>query len=268
MILSLDVGGTSVKSGLVEGGRLVSEVCRTPMESQGPREKILHDFHQILNQYERFEGLAFAFPGPFDYEKGVCLIQGLEKYGELYGLNMKDALGLSLPTRFFNDAIAAIVGEARFGAGAGATRVLGVTLGTGLGSAFLVNGLPVTQGPGVPPNGWLYNQKVNGSTADDTFSIRGVRSRARAAGLTECEPHRVTSSDLWSEFGAQLGQFLSPFANDFKADALLVLGGLSGAFEYFGRSLNEALKLPAVPGKLGAAAPILGAAALFEDKFR
>jgi glucokinase len=265
MILSLDVGGTSVKSGLVDGGRLVSSVSRTPMESKGSKEKILRDFRQLLDQYEGFKGLAFAFPGPFDYENGVCQVQGLEKYGELYGVNLTRALDLSCPTRYFNDAEAAIVGESRFGEGRTSSRVLGVTLGTGLGSAFLVDGRPVKDGPGVPPNGWLYSQSVGQTVADNVFSIRGFRARARAAGLPESEPHQVTSPEIWAEFGTDLGRFLRPFVEDFEAQTVVVLGGLSGAFDHFGPSLNEILTGVARPGSLGAAAPILGAADLFTE---
>ena len=180
-ILSLDVGGSSVKSGLVEKGRLRTEVSRTPVQSKASRETVLSEFRTVMNEYEEFDGIAFAFPGPFDYERGVCLVQGLEKYGEVYGVNMTESLDLHLPVRYFNDAEAAIVGEARFGEGRGVRRVLGITLGTGLGSAFLVDGKSVTEGFGVPENGWLYHRPFQERSADDVFSIRGVMQRAASA---------------------------------------------------------------------------------------
>jgi glucokinase len=91
-------------------------------------------------------GVAFGFPGPFDYEAGICLIEGVEKYGALYGVNIRDAIRTrldlgDLPILFRNDAEAAVVGETRYGAGRNYPRVIGVTLGTGCGSAFLVDGV-------------------------------------------------------------------------------------------------------------------------------
>ncbi len=150
-VLAMDVGGTSVKSALVRDGALLSEPRRTAIPSQGEAEEVLAAFRAIIDGYPQAEALALAFPGPFDYQSGVCRVQGLEKFGSLYGLDLAGALSGGRPIRFRNDAEAAIVGEARHGAGLGLSRLLGVTLGTGLGSAFLLDGtLQELQG-GVTP---------------------------------------------------------------------------------------------------------------------
>ena len=254
-MLALDVGGSSVKAGLVQSGRLLSEVTRHPIESQAEKAVVLRAFHDLINGYERAQALAFAFPGPFDYDGGVCRIQGLSKYGELYGVDLRKELSGGRPTTFVNDAEAAIVGEARFGAGQSYARVLGVTLGTGLGSAFVVGGTAVA-------DRWLYSEPVGDTIADEVFSIRGLRARARRWGLVEVEPEQIKDPVLWREFGTELGLFLRPFATDFGAEAVLVLGGISGSFERFGATLQEQLEIPVAPGELGPAAPLLGAAAL------
>ena len=53
--------------------------------------------------------------------------------------------------RFVNDAQAALLGEVHCGAAVGVSRVMGLTLGTGVGSAFVVDGRIVTTGPGCRP---------------------------------------------------------------------------------------------------------------------
>jgi glucokinase len=165
--IALDVGGTSVKSALVaQGGCVIGEPTITPVDSSGGAEGILGTFAQIIRthlvqaQTSDVVGVALGFPGPFDYAAGVCLIEGVEKYGAIHGVDIRAALQArlllrDLPILFRNDAEAAVVGEARYGACRDHGRLIGVTLGTGCGSAFLVDGLPVTSGPGVPPNGWL-----------------------------------------------------------------------------------------------------------------
>lgn len=35
------------------------------------------------------KGIRLAFPGPFDYEQGICLMKGLDKYDRLYGINLR-----------------------------------------------------------------------------------------------------------------------------------------------------------------------------------
>ncbi|MBW1753852.1 MAG: hypothetical protein JRJ46_12325, partial [Deltaproteobacteria bacterium] len=65
-----------------------------------------------------------------------------------------------------------------------------------------------------------------------------------------------------SEFGKDLGRFLRPFADDFGADVLIVLGGIAGALNYFRSKLEDQLDISVHPGKIQDAA-LLGVANLF-----
>jgi glucokinase len=282
-VIALDVGGTSVKSALVApGGHLTGKPSNTPIDSSSEADNILSTFAQIISTHLREShtsdllGVAFGFPGPFDYAAGICLIEGVEKYGAIYGVNMRDALRTrldlgDLPILFRNDAEAAVVGEARYGMGRDYRRLIGVTLGTGCGSAFLVDSVPVTSGPGVPPNGWLYPVRFRGLRADDTFSRRGLEARLRAAGTTVLNVKEaagaaragdVNARQVFEAFGADLGTFLNSFAVPFAAEAVLVLGQIAGAMDLFGPPLRQALSVPALPGERGTDAALLGAADL------
>ena len=282
-VIALDVGGTSVKSALIApGGQVIGDPVITPIDSSGEAESILRTFAQIISthlgqaQSSDFLGVALGFPGSFDYAAGICLIEGVEKYRAIYGVNMRDALRArlelgDLPILFRNDAEAADVGEARYGAGRDYQRLIGVTLGTGCGSAFLVDGVPVTSGLGVPPNGWLYPVLFRGIRADDTFSRRGLEARLRAAGITElsvkdaavaARAGDVTARQVFESFGADLGMFLDAFVVAFAAEAVLVLGRIAGAIDLFGPPLRQALSVPALPGERGPDAALLGAADL------
>jgi glucokinase len=282
-VIALDVGGTSVKSALVApGGQVIERPSITIIDSSGEADSILTTFAQIIrahlgeSQTSDLIGVALGFPGPFDYAAGICLIQGVEKYGAIYGLNMRDALRArldlgDLPILFRNDAEAAVVGEARYGAGQDYRRLIGVTLGTGCGSAFLVDGIPVTSGPGVPPNGWLYPVLFRGLRADDVFSRRGLEARLRAESVAErnvkdaAEAARAGDAgarQVFETFGADLGTFLNSFAVAFAADVVLVLGRIAGAMDLFGPPLRQALSVHALPGERGPDAALLGAADL------
>ena len=287
-VIALDVGGTSVKSALVApGGHVIGESAITPIDSAGEADNILGTFARIISthlgqaQTSDILGLAFGFPGPFDYAAGICLIEGVEKYGAIYGVDMRDALRTrlnlgNLPILFRNDAEAAVVGEARYGAGLDYRRLIGVTLGTGCGSAFLVDGVPVTSGPGVPQNGWLYPMLFHGRRADDVFSRRGLEARLQAAGVREsnvkaaataARAGNIGARQVFSTFGADLGSFLNSHVVAFAAEAVLVLGRIAGAFDLFGPSLRQALSMPALPGERGPDAALLGVAELLLVKF-
>jgi glucokinase len=273
-----------VKSAVVELGReRVSRPLITPIASAGPAEEILATLagvvrHHLAGLAQPPLGVACGMPGPFDYQAGISYIRGVAKYETIYGLDLRAALRErlgqpALPILFRNDAEAAIVGEARFGLGQPYQRLIGLTLGTGLGSAFIHQGVPLTSGPGVPPNGWLYDQPVHGQLADDVFSSRGLIARLTQAGVKPAEIEPAAQSarqgnalarQVFADFGRDLGQFIQPFGRDFQAEALLVLGGIAGAFDLFAPWLGQSLPVPVWPGRLGADAALLGAASLFE----
>lgn len=286
VVLALDVGGTSIKSGLVELPATVrGELRATPFDSAGPAGAVLGTFASLLwshaQEVEELYGLALGFPGPFEYHSGICRVRGVGgKFEALYGVDLGEefAGALDLPrdrVRFRNDAQAAVVGEALHGAGKGVAQVVGVTLGTGLGSAFLRDGEPVVEGDEVPRGGELYHLPAHqdGPQADDVFSRRGLEERLGARGPTSIQEAaaRARAGDreaatVFRHWGRDLGDFLAGPLARFQAERLLVLGGIAGSADLFGDALGEALPCQWVPGALGAAAPLLGAAALFADR--
>ena len=177
----------------------------------------------------------------------------------------------ALPVVFRNDAEAAIIGEARYGAGGSYRRLIGITLGTGFGSAFVAYGASVSDEPGVPPNGWLYCVPFRGVPADEVFSTRGLLARLHAIDAMHdtiesfAEDARRGNTPIrqgFAQFGRDLGEFLTPAAAEFGAEAILVLGGIAGAIDLFGHALTDRLSVAVLAGQLGASAPLLGAAEL------
>ena len=291
-LIALDVGGGSIKSGRVNvAERTVQGLRGDPIDSYGDAETILGALAAAIRAHaapQDIAGVALGFPGPMDYAKGICYIQtpgvsyasAKTKFGSIYGVDVGAALRtrLSRPDlaiHFRNDAEAAILGEAIYGAGARYRRVVGVTLGTGLGSAFLIEGVPQTSGAGVPESGWFYPlMTANGvETGDDAFSTRGLLKRFHAAGLAFetvkaaalAAPDNPAVAPVFAQWGSDMGDFVGPWLRDFQAQAFLMVGGIAQAFPLFGPSLQARLSAPAIIGTLGAAAPLLGAAALFQD---
>lgn len=287
--IALDVGGSSIKSGVINRSNHAISGFRTDaIDSYGSRDEILATLTQVIVVQMKqignasLSGVGIGFPGPFDYAEGVSRMRGISsqdgpgsggKYDAICGLNLRKALRdrlgrLDLTIRFCNDAEAAIVGEAKYGAGQGSRRLIGVTLGTGFGSAFVSDGQRLRQGVGVPPDGWLFKEPVAGQQADDVFSTRGLISRLAAEGMQfndlaqAAEAARngnETVLRVYRAFGTELGIFLSPYALAFSANSVLVLGGIAKAFDLFGQSLARELPVPALPGALGAQAALLGA---------
>ena len=93
--VSLDVGGTEIKAAAVEKGALLTDIMHFPAQSDAFASVILDNFARIINEVRgehELDRICFAFPGPFDYENGICLIKGLAKYDSIYGFNLKRCL--------------------------------------------------------------------------------------------------------------------------------------------------------------------------------
>jgi glucokinase len=106
--------------------------------------------------------------------------------------------------------------------------------------------------------------------ADDVFSTRGLLARLRERGIQTADilssmshADENTLTEVLASFGADLGTFLKPFVSNYRADAVLVTGGIAEAWDRFAPALMQSLSVPVLRGKLGKGAALLGAAALY-----
>ena len=228
-----------------------------------------------LDKYDSVRGVGIGFPSPFDYDNGISLIQGVDKYEAIFEVDIGAAIRErvnhpDLVIRFRNDAEAALVGEAVYGAGQPFSRFIGLTLGTGIGSSFIENGKRVKSGEGIPDGGFLFPVEFRGKQADEWFGTRGLLARFEEAGISfptvaeaaQTAENNDTVKEAFVSFGADLACFVQPFLEVFQAEALLVSGGIANAYPLFGDALESGVSVPVVRGELGTKAALLGAADL------
>lgn len=237
---------------------------------------------------ENVEGVGFAMPGPFDYENGIPLFTGVNnKYEKIYGINvpheLRHYLGLSVdfPIRFINDATAFAVGEDWVGQARGSRRSLSVTLGTGFGSAFLSDSLPVVSGEEVPVNGCVWHLPFEDGIADDYFSTRGLVNRyARLSGrmlkgareVAEAAKTDEVAKGVFSDFGSKLVDLLEPWFRKFDVEVMVIGGNISHAHHLFFPALHvglhrAGLRVKVAISELKERASIIGSARLVEPCF-
>jgi glucokinase len=233
------------------------------------------------------KGIGFAMPGPFDYVKGICYIRGVAKYENLYGFNIGDAIASNLGTgedfliRFMNDASSFAVGEAWAGSAKNYSRSVAITFGTGFGSAFIADRIPVCDGPQVPRIGCVYHLPYKEGIADDYFSTRWflkeyrLRTGKELPGVRELAALATEDKvvlDLFNEFGEKSARFLTPWLKSFEAEALVIGGNISNAWDLFGRIFKTTLKDENWNGDVALSelkedAALLGSAYLLDDDF-
>jgi len=275
-VLALDVGGTSVKSAIVgPSGDLARPPRRTPIDSAASADALLGVLAGVVEALAPaagppIAGVAVAFPGPCDYERGVPGHHDDGKFAALAGVDLRGELRRrlgrgALPIGFCNDAEAAIVAEALQGSGRPFERVLGITLGAGLG-ACLVVGDAIVEACATAVPGELYREPFGDATADDAFSDRGLRAR-----LGGSDPAGAPDDDAlqaFAAFGTDLGAFLAPWTEVMRADAVVVSGGIAAAFTRFGPALQAALPVAVRAGELGVTAGLIGAAQALNGRVR
>jgi glucokinase len=294
--LGVDIGGshiTCVAVDLAVKKILESSMVRLSIDSQAGSEQILSGWSEALLKTMRqcptgaLMGIGFAMPGPFDYPGGLALFSGVKKYDSLYRVNIRDEmvkrlnLPASLPVRFLNDATCFAIGEAWLGRASSFNRTVAITLGTGFGSAFLDKGIPVESGDEVPQYGCLYHLPYKVSNADDHFSTRWFLSNYRqmtgkkAGGVKELADEAQTDEQIkamFCEFGNNLGHFLAPWLNRFRAGCLTIGGNIAYSFDLFRKPFLDALaeencSTEVMMTSLNEMAAVAGSARLADDSF-
>lgn len=294
--IGADIGGSHISCAAVDlkAGKVLRETfSERVVNNQAQATEIISVWASCLSDVlktipaESVKGIGFAMPGPFDYVNGICLIKGVAKYENLYGFNIADAVLSSMDVshnfgaRFMNDASSFAVGEAWAGKASKVSRSLSVTLGTGFGSAFISEKVPVVDGPDVPGLGCVYHLPFKGKIADESFSTRWFtgsykkitgRDVTGVKELAELALRDKAAKDLFTEYGENMGIFLSPWINRFKAEMLVIGGNISYAYNLFGNVFEERLKKEKCRclveiSELKEDAALLGSAYLFDDSF-
>jgi glucokinase len=296
LAIGADIGGSHISCAAVDlsTGKVLKETLSgRPVDNQAHASRIIHEWSDALNEViskvnlSEISGIGFAMPGPFDYVKGISYIRGVAKYENLYGFNIGDAIlsTLGLPhefkIRFMNDASSFAVGEAWVGKARNVKRSMSVTLGTGFGSAFISDKVPVVDGPDVPKLGCVYHLPFNGKIADESFSTRWFLTRYNLVSGKEVNGVRELAElakddekvrSLFTEYGNNMGLFLAPWLKRFKAGVLVVGGNISNAYNLFGEVFEEKLKSEKCNcrveiSELREDAALLGSAFLFNETF-
>ncbi len=243
--IGVDIGGTGIKAGLVDldEGVLISDRIKVPTPPGAAPADVLEAVLTVLDTLGVREStlpLGVAFPSIV--KKGRTLLAANIAQDWL-GFEAEQFFeeGLGRDIRFLNDADAAGIAEARYGAAIGASGLtILTTLGTGIGSAFLHDGILL-------PNVELGH-----------LDYRGDRIEAWAAYSAKAR------EDLgWEEWAERLQYFYSHIEKLFSPDLIVVGGGVSKHPESFLPLLST--RAPMVPATHRNSAGIIGAAAVAAD---
>lgn len=265
--IALDVGGTSITASIVSpDGAFLVPVHHYPAHSGESRETIINNLVNIINGLIdeantgniTVGGAGLGFPGPFDYENGISLMKGMQKYDSIYGVNIaaeiRQRLKTGLELRFQNDVDLYTLGECTFGVGRRYNRCLCISIGTGINSGFFADGHLVKSGSDVPENGWIYNTPYRNGLITDYVSASGIRRMMKQspsiAGIKDVKELAQAAYGgsrealrIFNEFGEMLRETIEPFAVKFNTEVVILGGDVSRSHDLFDSQLAESLML-------------------------
>lgn len=143
MEIGIDIGGTNIKFGVVDGLEIV-EKFEIPTGARRPDTEIVADIiaqcKKIMGKYS-IDKIGMGSPGEIDSENGVIVgCANLSFKNTPICKMITDATGI--PARVGNDANCAVLGELYAGYGRECKNLILITLGTGVGGGIVIDGKP------------------------------------------------------------------------------------------------------------------------------
>lgn len=142
--LGLDLGGTNIKSVILDGDVVVDRATTPTEAAGGPAavvDRLIAAGRSAIERCGQVDGVGVGVPGLFDADTGkVVFLPNLPGPWKSQPLATPLADALGAPAAIINDARAFTLAEARLGAATGASTVICLVLGTGIGGGVVIDG--------------------------------------------------------------------------------------------------------------------------------
>jgi len=280
-IIAVDLGGYKIDFGIVENNKLM-KVITVPTEADKGKDfvikKVIENIFQLIgNDISSFDGIAIATPGPIDYKKGIVRVMVNLKGWKNVKLREIIEKKFRIKTKLDHDARCFALGNKKSG------NMVAITLGTGVGSAVIINGR-------------LFNGDISGTEIGHSVIVAdgrqcncgnkgcfeaycsGTAIQKRYFELTNvsktakeiAEIRDKTSKQVLDETAHYLAIALNNIKNTFFPDVIVLGGSVSKCSYLIKKAINEMKRMPfeskvKIEVSKIEHATLLGAAKLFND---
>lgn len=243
--IGVDIGGSHISAAQIDrrGEKVhIDNFVEADVDTLIEVDKIILEWSQVIKKAAGNTAdlkVGIAMPGPYDYDNGISLIIDQGKMKSLFGLSVKNLLAESLAIDpraivFTNDAEAFLLGESLAGAGRVFKNSMGLTLGTGLGSAIKIYD--------VVKDAKLWTAPFRDGIAEDYLGTNWFKAQSlqmvglEIAGVKDLlaegfDPQ--VSESIFAEFGRSLGEFLAQYIIRLQCHGVVLGGKIARASERF-----------------------------------
>lgn len=272
--IGIDVGGTNIKAALVKNGRILAHL-RTPTHAEGGFKSSFDQIRSTIAAYiDQAAGIGIGIAGLIDSRTGVVRFSpNLPGWDNIQLASMLRNEFMK-PVKILNDVNAFCLGEWQYGAGKGYNNVFLLTLGTGVGGAAVVEGVPLfgangfagelghsvihENGPKCPCGNRgcleryvgarhivaLAQKKMKGTRS----SLRKHRELSPRLIAQEAKKGDKTAVAVFEEIGYYVGVGITNVIVLFDPDVIIISGGVAKA----GKVLIEPIKKTVAQRVMGA----------------
>lgn len=243
MVIGIDLGGTRIKGVILHNNQIIDSVYNPTGEGDSFKEAVRSTVHSLQEKCRgRVQAIGFSAPGiPDEKNQSIAVMPG--RLPGLEGFVWSDFLGL--PSFVLNDAVCALLAEARMGVASSYKNVVMLTLGTGVGGAILIEGKPY-QGAFNKAGHWGHTSVesagypgVTGMPGSIEEAIGNVSVQRRSQGrftntqdlLNAVEDNDPFAQWLWLDSVQKLGVLVAGISNALSPEIVVLGGGIAHAGE-------------------------------------
>jgi len=245
MTIGIDLGGTNVRCGLVENGRVVTRLSE-PCRSGRPENEVVEQIEGLIKQLinPSVKGIGIGVPSVVNVQKGIVYnVANIPSWKEVHLKDMLESK-FGLPVYVNNDANCFALGEHHCGAGKPFRNILGVTLGTGVGAGIIINNeLYCGSNTGAGEIGCLpYLEHTLEFYCGSAFFVEYHHTTGKKA-IQLAESGDANGLKIWEEFGKHIGMLVKVILYTYDPDAIIFGGSITNAYPYFEKAMRKEMEI-------------------------
>jgi glucokinase len=260
--LGVDVGGTKILAGVVDREGVVDRLDERPTPTAS-QDELLAELDDVVDGLlgEDVAAIGFGIPSTIDQRTGRAISSVRVP---LVNVDFRDRMAerFHVPVAIDNDGNAAAIAEWQLGAGRGASDVVVITLGTGIGGGLILAGRPyrgsigagaelghiVLDYGGAPCGGGCsgrghFEAFAAGSAADEFAVKRFGRGSTGKALVEAAQAGDEGARDDLARLGRHLGAGIASLVNIFNPEVLVIGGSFAAAGDLILEPARETLAI-------------------------
>ncbi len=243
-IIGIDLGGTNIRSAIVANGKL-SAMSSQKIHADGSEDEVLQQLFSAIDAliYSSVSAIGIGVPGLVDFKQGMLYdVINIPSWKELPLQKwMEDRY--QIPVVINNDANCFALGEFYFGKGKGTHSMIGLTVGTGLGTGIVINNQLYSGANGGAGEFGMadyldkcYEYYASGQFFQNVYGMNGE------AVFQLAEQGNEEAIKMYEEMGTHLGNAIKMMMYTVDPELIVLGGSVRHAYRYFRKTMWQQIE--------------------------